>query len=519
MKSQSLCALVIIVLTAVAARPGIAAETAAFDWQPLFNGRDLEGWLDGPDKSWAVEDGAIVLRREFDGREHNADYLWTKDTYGDFVLELEFRILEQANSGVFLRTSDLTDPVYTGLEVQVSNSYGRESLSRGGTAGAIYDCQAPAKNAVAKPGEWNWMRVICQGPRIQVELNGEPVIDMDLDRWTQPKQNPDGSPNKFPRALRDFARRGHVGLQDHGRAVWYRNIRIKRLDDAAFAFVPDEHGLALKSPQGQTVFRYMNVKPKGTPLTANSVCCLYPVKTPGGEDVVEFAPVDHPHHRGVFLAWHAIGGEVPADFWGWGEFAPTKDRAIVNRSLKAVVSDAGHAALEARNDWVADGTTLIEETTTVSARQTHGVNVIDFDFRLLPRSGLTLQQTAFGGFCVKSRKDGKAMYTSPDGRVSLPPPHHLKPETDWPAAAWYDYTIALDSGKTIGATVMDHPDNPPSTWHNLEPIAMINPCIVAPGPVRLEAGRPLRLRYRLVTHDGPAPVELLNELSDEFRKP
>lgn len=521
MRFQILLTFVIIAHTTVAAPPGIAAEPASSDWQSLFNGRDLEGWISGPDKSWVVEDGVIALRREFDGREHNADYLWTKETYGDFVLELEFKIPEQANSGVFLRTSDLADPVYTGLEVQVSNSYGRENLNRGGTAGAIYDCQAPTKNAVKPPGEWNRMRVTCQGPRIQIELNGDGVIDMDLDRWTQPKLNPDGSPNKFPRALKDFARQGHIGLQDHGRAVWYRNIRIKRLEAAAWAFVPDQHGLVLKTPAGQTMFRYMAVRPEGTPLTANSVCCLYPVKTPGGEDVVEFAPVDHPHHRGVFLAWHAIEGEIPADFWGWGEFAPTKDRVIVNRSLKPVVAEGPHQvlALEARNDWVAQGTTLIEETTTISARQTHGVNVIDFDFRLLPKSDLTLLQTAFSGFCVKSRKDGKAVYTSPEGRVTLPAPHHLKPETDWPAAAWYDYTIALDSGQTIGATVIDHPGNPPSTWHNLEPIAMINPCIVAPGPVKLEAGQPLRLRYRLVTHDGPAPVELLNKLADEFRKP
>jgi len=284
-----------------------------------------------------------------------------------------------------------------------------------------------------------------------------------------------------------------------------------------YSLVPNEFGMVLKSPQGQTIFRYMNKRPQDTKLTANSVCCLFPVKTPAGEDVVEFAPSDHPHHRGVFLAWHAIGGEIPADFWGWGPFAPTKDRVITNRSLKAVADDAKHAAIEARNDWVAEGTTLIEETTTISARQDQGVNVIDFDFRLRPKCDLTLKQTAFSGFCVKSRKEGKAVYRDPQGEVTLPPPHHLKPETDWPAAAWYDYSIALDSGKTIGAAVVDHPGNPSSTWHNLQPIAMINPCIVAPGPVTLKAGQPLRLRYRLITHDGPAPVELLKKLSDEFR--
>jgi hypothetical protein len=216
-----------VVLAAVLA--GIALGGPP-EWQTLFNGRDLDGWTCGPDRSWVVEDGVLTLRREFDGKEHNADYLWTKETFGDFLLELEFKIPEQANSGVFLRTADLNDPVYTGIEVQVANSFGRDNLSRGGTAGAIYDCLAPSQNAIKKPGEWNRMLVTCRGSKIQVELNGEPVIDMDLDRWTQPKQNPDGTPNKFPRALKDFARQGSIGLQDHGRAVWYRNIRVARLD-------------------------------------------------------------------------------------------------------------------------------------------------------------------------------------------------------------------------------------------------------------------------------------------------
>ena len=196
----------------------------------LFDGRNLDGWITGPDNAWVVEDGVITLKREFDGREHNLDYLWTKEKYADFVLELEFKVPERANSGVFLRTSDLKDPVYTGLEVQVSNSHGRETLTRGGTAGAIYDLMAPTRNAIKKPGQWNQYRITCRKNIAKVELNGQVVVEMDLDRWTESKKNPDGSPNKFAKPIKDFARSGHIGLQDHGRPVWYRNIRVKRLD-------------------------------------------------------------------------------------------------------------------------------------------------------------------------------------------------------------------------------------------------------------------------------------------------
>ena len=220
-------AVVLIGSIVLAWLPAMADEKGFTD---LFNGKDLSGWLTGPDNAWVVEEGAITLRREFDGREHNLDYLWTKDTYGDFLLELEFKVPERANSGVFLRTSDLKNPVYTGIEVQVSNSFGHDKITRGGTAGAIYDCLTPTKNVVKKPGEWNRYRLTCRDNVIQVELNKEKIIDMNLDRWSEPHKNPDGSQNKFPRAIKDFARQGYIGFQDHGRPVWYRNIRVKRLD-------------------------------------------------------------------------------------------------------------------------------------------------------------------------------------------------------------------------------------------------------------------------------------------------
>lgn len=192
-------------------------------------GGPMDGWMSEPGSNWVVDGGVIALEGKTDGQEHNGAYLWTRETYGDFLLELEFKIPEKANSGIFLRTSDLKDPVYTGIEIQVANSHGRAELSRTGTAGAVYDLQAPTSNPLRAPGEWNRLRIECRGPRILVALNGAEVVNMDLDRWTEAGKNPDGTKNKFPRALKDFARRGHIGLQDHGRPVWYRNLRIDPL--------------------------------------------------------------------------------------------------------------------------------------------------------------------------------------------------------------------------------------------------------------------------------------------------
>jgi hypothetical protein len=208
-----------------------AQKTSADGFATLFNGKDLTGWITGPDNFWVVQDGVLTVTRPSDGKEHNFDYLWTKDTYGDFVLDLEFKVTQGTNSGIFFHTSDLKDPVYTGIEVQICDSAGRSGLSKTATAGAIYDCLAPTKSAIKPAGAWNRCILTCKGSRVEVVLNGEKIIDMDVDRWAKAGQNPDPdrTPNKFKRAIKDFARVGYVGFQDHGRPVWYRNIKIKRL--------------------------------------------------------------------------------------------------------------------------------------------------------------------------------------------------------------------------------------------------------------------------------------------------
>jgi hypothetical protein len=291
--------------------------------------------------------------------------------------------------------------------------------------------------------------------------------------------------------------------------------RSSAADEAVYTLTDDQHGKVLKTPAGKTMFRYMTSKPADSNMTANSVCCLYPVYSPSGVRVVDFAPGDHRHHRGVFLAWHTtVCGDERADFWGWGSLAPTEGRMIRNRRIELVEAGADRAVIRVENDWLIGDRTVLDEQTLITAREHQGFYVIELDFRLLPKVDFRLEQTAFGGFCVKARQDGQAEFFSPGGQVALPPPHHLKPETDWPAEAWYDYVIRLDSGETVGTAVIDHPDNPPTQWHNLKAIAMVNPCIAAPGPVERRAGEVLQLRYRLVVHDGPPPVEILNQLAE-----
>lgn len=192
----------------------------AADPRPLFNGKDLTGWMnrDGkPSTGWTVEDGALTR-----GGKAAGD-LWTEERFGDFILELEFKT--QGNSGVFFRTDNPKNNVQTGIEIQVDVPRGKPDKH---SVGAIYDLVAPASEPVKKD-DWNAMKITARGPKIEVEINGTKVAEMDLDQWTEPGKNPDGSKNKFKTALKDFKREGHIGLQDHGAGVQYRNIRITPL--------------------------------------------------------------------------------------------------------------------------------------------------------------------------------------------------------------------------------------------------------------------------------------------------
>lgn len=187
----------------------------------LFDGRNLDQWMLRQADGWRIVDGALApnpVKRD--------NYIWTKEKFGDFALELEFKMSEKCNSGVFFR-SDPENPVQGGFEIQIFDSHGKAEI---GThdCGALYDALPPKVNAAKPAGEWNTMRVTARGPKVRVELNGRVVIDANLDDWSEAGKNPDGTKNKFKTALKDLPRAGHIGLQYHGHDVWFRNVSVTR---------------------------------------------------------------------------------------------------------------------------------------------------------------------------------------------------------------------------------------------------------------------------------------------------
>lgn len=286
---------------------------------------------------------------------------------------------------------------------------------------------------------------------------------------------------------------------------------------AAWALRDHPYGTTLVSPAGRDVFGYLKIKPLDSPLTANSACCLYPVLTPSGVPVVELAPADHRHHRGVFFAWYHVRGTESHDFWGWGAHAPTEGRRIVNSGLALLRPDTRGTPLRIENDWMVGKTTVMSEKLATVTRVLPEGHWIELTFTLVPFSPLTVPRAAFSGFCVKATVAPDIVITAPGGPVTLPAPRHDDPATGWPDAAWYDCSFSAGNGRTAGIAVLSHPSNPPTRWHNLAGIGMLNPCHLMDQPLELKPGRPLTLRYALLAHDGPAPAAALNALATAFR--
>ena len=181
----------------------------------LLNSKSLQ-----LNKHWEITEGVLTPSKTPGG------ILWTKEKFGDFEVVLEYKTSEKANSGLFFRT-DPRNPVQGGFEIQVASP----GLYKGKhVLGSLYDAKEAAVSAGKPDGEWNVMTLTCKGPSIKATVNGQTTVDVNIDQWTEPNKNPDGSKNKFKTPLKDMPRVGHLGLQYHGQPVWFRKFEIKPLN-------------------------------------------------------------------------------------------------------------------------------------------------------------------------------------------------------------------------------------------------------------------------------------------------
>jgi len=186
---------------------------------PLFNGKDLTGWfaMNGDINCWQVEDGMVSCI------EKGGGHLTTEKEYADFVLQLDWRLPPDGNSGIGLRFPLDSHVSATGMEIQILDDEAEihKDLKPAQYTGSIY-YQVAAKRGAANPiGEWNHYDITCDGPLVIIKLNGVEVVNANLDEHSV------GEGDLTP--LSERPRKGHIGLQSHGTRVDFRNIKIKEL--------------------------------------------------------------------------------------------------------------------------------------------------------------------------------------------------------------------------------------------------------------------------------------------------
>ena len=201
-----------------------AAEEAA-GWKLLFDGT-LDAWRgyrreDAPG-GWSAAGGSLAFTPGVDGGT-----LITRERFADFELALEWKVAEGGNSGVFYRATEAERaPYWTGPELQVLDNTGHpDGRTPETAAGANYALHAPVADVTRPVGEWNRVRIVVRGARVEHWMNGVRIVEYEL--WTDEWRATVAATKFSEWPGYGMAETGHIGLQDHGDPVWYRNIRIR----------------------------------------------------------------------------------------------------------------------------------------------------------------------------------------------------------------------------------------------------------------------------------------------------
>jgi hypothetical protein len=242
----------------------LTPEEQSAGWRLLFDGRTFAGWrdptkLDPPGDSFSIEDGCLKAVRH----PRIVEDLFTRDTYADFELQFDWKISPAGNSGVKYRIQDhvfipegaarwednvkaaLLGPraarpqkgqdYVIGFEYQLTDNATNQDARANGPkhqTAALYDVEAPSKDATRPVGEFNRSRLVVKGDRVEHWLNGEKVLETSLKspavaesmkkRW--------GTDSPVYGLLVNQPRaRCAISLQNHNDEAWFKNIKIREL--------------------------------------------------------------------------------------------------------------------------------------------------------------------------------------------------------------------------------------------------------------------------------------------------
>jgi hypothetical protein len=197
-----------LLLTLISFSAGAGTEE-----QVLFNGKDLTGWEGDTEKTWRVEDGAIA-GGSLETTVPRNEFLCTTRSFGDFELKVKFKLLgdrKSANAGVQFRTKRIPKHhEVSGYQADVGQNYWGALYDESRRNRILAGPDAALRDKIVKHDDWNEYVIRCEGPRIQLWLNGTQTVD-----YTEKDDK--------------IERTGIIGLQIHGGAkakALYKDIRL-----------------------------------------------------------------------------------------------------------------------------------------------------------------------------------------------------------------------------------------------------------------------------------------------------
>jgi hypothetical protein len=217
-------------IVALALAP-LGAQSDGF--KPLFDGKTLNGWrgykkADASETRWKVENGIVTIP-ENDGKDTRGQRdIISTGTYDQFDLRWDWKVAQGGNSGLkYFVLEDEASAIGHEYQMIDDERHADAKIGPHRQTAAFYDVLPAADRPLKPAGEWNSSQVIVKGNHVEHWLNGKRVLQYELD---SPELKAAIAKSKF----KDIARfgkpqKGHILIQDHGNAVWYRNVRIKPL--------------------------------------------------------------------------------------------------------------------------------------------------------------------------------------------------------------------------------------------------------------------------------------------------
>ena len=200
-----------------------AGEKAA-GWSLIFDGKSTAGWKGfktaAPDRGWRVVDGAIGPDPK------TSKDLVTKASYANFELSFDWKISPKGNSGVMFHVIPVGDETYeSGPEYQIlDNAHGEPPLQQAASLFALY---APTRDMTKPVGQFNHGRIVVDHGKVQHWLNGVKVVEYDMGSADFKARVAASKFKQWPQFA--TGKTGAIALQNHGDAVWFKNIKIRVL--------------------------------------------------------------------------------------------------------------------------------------------------------------------------------------------------------------------------------------------------------------------------------------------------